>query len=741
MTVEGMTCRNCVRHVTEALQGVSGVASALVSLDEKHATVRWQPEAVPQPEALMRAVAEKGFEASAVQPHPTEHSHGAGGWNSGWKFNVVAGSLVTAPLLLGEWAFGWGMKPWFQWLAFALALPVQIFCGARFYRGAWNQLKVGESSMDTLVALGSTTAFGYSLWGLFSGAGGHLYFMEAAAIITLISIGHWMEERMSQKAEGSLRLLLNLAPPVARQLTPEGVETEVPASRLCVGDRVRLRPGDRIPTDGLLGEGNTAVDESMLTGESIPIDKKPGDRLYAGTINLNGSVVLSVAATGESTALARIIAAVQRAQNSRADIQRLADRVSSVFVPIVILIALTAGLWWGLAPGQARAVHDFLARFLWASHLPDSTVAGAFAITAAVLIVACPCAMGLATPAAIMAAANAAARRGILIRDGLALERAGTITSVVFDKTGTLTVGKPEVVDSTVLARPASAVEPMRLAAALARHSTHPLSQAVARLSGDEVSFQSWREIPGSGVEAQWNDGAMASVLRLGSLRWLRESGVTLQVDGEFETRWMADGATLLGLSSGNTLLSLIALRDTLKPGAADVVRELSQSNLKTYLVTGDNPGTAQAIAIQAGIPAANVFAQVRPEQKAEIIRQMQERGESVAFVGDGINDAPALKQASLGIAVSQASDIAAESADLILLRSDIHAIPEAIRLARASLRTIKQNLFWAFFYNSATIPLAALGFLSPVVCAATMGLSDVVVIGNALRLARRRHH
>ena len=368
--------------------------------------------------------------------------------------------------MVGEWIFGLAMTPWFRWLAFTLAGVVQVFSGAQFYRGAWRQLKVGSSNMDTLVALGSTTAFGYSTWALFIGAGGHVYFMEAAAIISLISAGHWIEARVSDQASGALKSLLNLAPQTARRIqsaapvqakvaltlrrfkpiaaTATATEVEVAVAELKTGDRIALRPGDRVPVDGLVLEGESAVDEAMLTGESVPADKKSGSELFAGTVNLNGRLVMRVTATGESTALAHIIAAVQRAQTSRADIQRLGDRISNVFVPIIVCVALAAGLWWGLAPASANQVHDWLARFFWPAHAPAGAAAG-FIIAAAVLIVACPCAMGLATPAAIMASANAAARRGILIRDGVALEKAGKITAVIFDKTGTLTVGKPEV--------------------------------------------------------------------------------------------------------------------------------------------------------------------------------------------------------------------------------------------------------------------------------------------------------
>jgi Cu+-exporting ATPase len=371
--------------------------------------------------------------------------------------------------MIGEWIFHRGLAPWFQWSSFVLAGIVQVFAGGKFYRGAWNQLKVRSANMDTLVALGSTTAFAYSAWALLSGAGGHLYFMEAAAIITLVSIGHWMESRVTARASSALRKLLNLAPPTARRLVgsstasnksgtassfspldlrtfkpvaaPPTSEEEIPVAQLNIGDVVVLRPGDRVPTDSEVVEGDSAVDEAMLTGESAPADKKIGSELYAGTVNLNGRLLMRVTATGEATALAHIIAAVQRAQTSRANIQRIGDRVSSVFVPVVVAVAIAAALWWGLAPDSARQVHDWLAPLLWHAPPAATALAAAFITASAVLIIACPCAMGLATPAAIMAGSNAAAQRGILIRDGAALEKAGEVTAVIFDKTGTLTVG------------------------------------------------------------------------------------------------------------------------------------------------------------------------------------------------------------------------------------------------------------------------------------------------------------
>jgi len=626
---------------------------------------------------------------------------------------------------------------------------------------------------------------------LLAGVNEHLYFMEAAAIITLISLGHWIEARVSDKAGGALKSLLNLAPQTARRIgTPNSgsaradleigapasqpfnlktvsfsnsairnpqsaLETEVPISELQIGDRVALRPGDRVPVDGVVMDGESAIDEAMFTGESIPADKKSGSELFAGTVNLNGRLVMRVTATGETTALAHIIAAVQRAQTSRADIQRLGDRVSSVFVPIVVAIAIAAALWWGLAPASAGRVHDWLAQFLWHSHLPVGA-GTALMIAAAVLIIACPCAMGLATPAAIMAGANAAARRGILIRDGVALEKAGKITAVIFDKTGTLTMGKPEAAavgaPSTgsasfgslqIRAEPVLGA-PFALASALAQNSTHPISQAIAKISAEKIELTDWKEIRGSGVEANIPHPTShiphpMGKVRLGSLRWLKESGVDLVAGDKFIAEWSGQGATIVGLASETKLLGLFAVRDALKPNAASVVEQLQRQGLKAYLVTGDNSLTAASIARQVGIAAGSVFAEVRPEQKAEFVKQLQSQGERVAFVGDGINDAPAFTQADLGIAVSRASDVAREAADIILLKSEIEAVPEALGLARATLLTIKQNLFWAFFYNALGVPLAAMGFISPIFCAAAMGCSDLIVIGNALRLLRWR--
>jgi Cu+-exporting ATPase len=701
LRVEGMSCQNCARHVRDAIQGLPGISYAKVDLDKAEAVVKWNDDSARETD-LLKALETAGYPSQVFQEPTSETSESAG---SGWKFNVILGSAVTVPLMIAEWGFGLGHELWFSWVSFLLVLPVQVFCGARFYRGAWQQLKVGQSNMDTLVALGSSAAFLFSAYGLlFPASMSHGYFMEAAAIITLISVGHWLESMASSRAAQAVRQLLTLAPATARRLRTDQTEQEVPVSDLLPGDQVVLRPGDRVPIDGIVSEGSSAVDETMLTGESVPVEKSPGSSLYTGTVNANGRLVCRVETTGEATALAQIIAVVEKAQNSRANIQRLADRISSVFVPVVIVCAVVTLLAWGLG------------RSAWEKGIISAV---------AVLIVACPCAMGLATPAAIMAGANAGAKRGILIRDGVALEKTGMVTSILFDKTGTLTQGKPQVQESPLYF--ADQKKALALAKTMANQSRHPLSMALADYakSAQSVEVENWREERGSGVFAQAED----KTIRLGSLTWLKSCGVDMSPLPENVT------GTVLGLSADEKLLAIFALEDRLKDGARSILDELRRLGLDVYMVSGDQVAVAQRIGQELGLQPDHIFAGVRPEGKVDVIKALQAKGKRVAFVGDGINDAPALTQADLGIAVSLASDIAKESADIILLKADLEAVPEALQLSRRTLLTIRQNLFWAFFYNIAAIPIAALGFASPILCAAAMGLSDLFLVGNSIRL------
>lgn len=735
LPVAGMDCGGCVQSVQRALAAVPGVNAAIVSLERREASVRLDAARPATREELVAAIVAAGYRvpvasADGAAPPPSNP----------WRTAVLLGAPVTLALMVAEWGLGLGLNFAYQWTAFLLALPVQVIAGGKFYVGAWRQIRVGRSNMDTLVALGSTAAFGFSAWALFSTGTSfhnqttHLYFMEAAGILTLISLGHWLEARMSAQAGAALRSLLTLAPTTARRRLG-GREEEVPVASLRPGDLIVLRPGDRVPVDAEVLEGQSAVDEAMLTGEAVPVEKSVGSRLFTGTVNQSGALTARVTATGDATALAHIIAAVERAQSSRADIQRLADRVSSVFVPVVVAFALVAALAWGLAPDAMAALHQGLGRWLWPAHVPPSAVAGAFYIFAAVLIVACPCAMGLATPTALMAGVNAAARRGILIRDAVALEKSGRLNAVVFDKTGTLTEGRPRVVASEDFRLADNRVVPLaELAASMARRSQHPLSRTLAVRAPGDLPVEGWQERRGAGVEARW----WGRTLRVGSVAWFRDDGVDLTAVQPFVDAWQAQGATLALLVADREVWGAFALRDELKPHAADVLGQLRASGHELFLLTGDNRHTAAVIAGLAGIRPENIFAEVHPAQKAAKLRELQAAGRRLAFVGDGINDGPALAQADLGIAVTRAADVAKEAADLVLLNSDLAAIPEALDLARATLRTIRQNLFWAFFYNAAFVPLAALGFLSPMLSAVAMGLSDLIVIGNALRLGRR---
>ncbi len=707
LKIGGMTCQNCARHVREALQEVPGVEYAEVDLDAGSARVKAGGKG-PGLSALVEAVGRAGYTAAPEKDTVAKTAAGAG-----WKFNVIFALAVAVPLMVVEHLLHPAMHGWFGWVSLAAVLPVQVLCGWRFYRGAWQQLLVGQANMDMLVALGSTAAFALSVYGLFfPGRVHHLYFAEAAMILGLISLGHYLEARVGERAAGALEQLMRLAPQSARRIAADGTEEAVPLEALAHGDRVVLSPGDQAPADGEVIDGESAVDESMLTGESAPVDKSAGAKIYTGTVNRNGRLIVNVTGLGGETALARIIEVVRRAQGSRASIQRIGDKVSSVFVPVVVLIAAGTVMAYALRGGWEAGIIN----------------------AASVLIVACPCAMGLATPAAIMAGTNAAAREGILVRDGAALEKCGHITAILFDKTGTLTEGKPCVDEFVPVSGPEE--DARALALTLASPSQHPYSRAVARFlnqashssQNSHAAIPSWREEPGSGVSARWR----GQPVFLGSLNALRKRGADLSAIPDLP-------GTVLGLTAGGNLLAAIALSDPLKAGAGETIRRLQQSGLRTYLVSGDSETVVYTVASAAGIPPGNVFAEVRPEAKAGIVERLQKANERVAFVGDGINDAPALAQADLGIAVTRASDVAREAAGILLLNADIEAIPRALDICRATLRTIKQNLFWAFFYNAAAIPLAAAGILPTAACAAAMAVSDLFVIGNSLRLLKRK--
>ena len=721
LRIEGMTCASCVTRVEKALRKVPGVTAATVNLATETATVatRGLADGVAP---LLAALAKAGYPAQPVQDaQAAAPAAGEPAWPL-W----VAGAL-SLPLVLPMVAMLWGghwMLP--AWLQFLLATPVQFGFGWRFYRAGWKALRAGSGNMDLLVALGTSAAYGLSLYEwLRPGAGAmpHLYFEAAAVVITLVMLGKWLEARAKRQTTAAIRALQALRPETAR-VRRDGVDVDLPLSLVRVGDLVVVRPGERLPVDGEVVEGASEVDESLITGESLPVARHAGDRVTGGAVNGSGLLLLRTRAVGAESTLARIVRLVESAQAKKAPIQRLVDRVSAVFVPVVIGLALLTGLGWGLVAGQ------------WQQGLLNAV---------AVLVIACPCALGLATPAAIMAGTGVAARRGILIQDAQALELAHRIGVVAFDKTGTLTEGRPRVVAVQPVDGDEAAL--LRQAAALQAGSEHPLAKAVVQAARDQglavPAASELRAVAGRGIEGRIDGGR----LHLGSARWMDELGVDRAALETAAQALQGEGRTVSWLAlqadaAPARLLGLLAFGDTVKPTAAEAVRRLHALGVRTVLVSGDNRGSAQAVAAQLGID--DVRAEVLPADKAAVVAALHGRAEVVAMVGDGINDAPALAAADVGIAMATGTDVAMHAAGVTLMRGDPALVAEAIGLSRATTAKIRQNLFWAFGYNVIGIPLAAFGLLNPVLAGAAMAFSSVSVVGNALllqRLGRRATH
>ena len=732
LDIGGMTCAACATRVEKSLRKVDGVADAGVNLATEVANVRIAPGAVRVSE-LIAAVEAAGYEArvhsdaaSGAAPMPVRADRG-GLWVAG---AALLSLPLAAPMLLAPFGVDAMLPGWWQLL---LAAPVQFVFGARFYRDGWKAARAFSGNMDLLVAIGTSAAFGLSLYFLLAHGDGHeahYYFEASAVVVTLVLFGKWLEARAKRRTVDAIRALQALRPETAR-VAVGAREIELPIAQVSVGDEVLVRPGERIPVDGEIVDGLTHVDESMLTGESRPVSRRPGDRVAGGSINGEGLLRIRTAAVGTETVLARIIRLVEDAQAAKAPIQRLVDRVSAVFVPVVLGIGLVTLLGWGLGAGDwARAVLNAVS----------------------VLVIACPCALGLATPTAIMAGTGVAARHGILIKDAQALELAHAVRAVAFDKTGTLTVGQPGL----LAAEPAAGVDGgalLALSAAIQRGSEHPLAKAVQRAyeaaPGGAVPLpevSGIRAVAGRGVSATLRqDGADVEVF-LGSEAWMAERGVDVaELAGsargqESEGRTVSFVATQQ-LSRPPRVLGLLAFGDAVKPGAAAAVATLRRLGVRTVLLTGDNAGAAAAVA--RGIGLDEVRAQVLPEQKAEAIRSLRAQGSGaqqvVAMVGDGVNDAPALAAADVGIAMGTGTDVAMHTAAITLMRGDPGLVPAAIDISRRTYAKIRQNLFWAFVYNVVGIPLAALGYLSPVIAGAAMALSSVSVVTNALTLRRWR--
>ncbi|MGH2820610.1 MAG: heavy metal translocating P-type ATPase [Actinomycetota bacterium] len=715
--VGGMHCASCARRVEDTLASQPGVASASVNLATERATVESAPGADPQ--RFVDAVSSIGYELSplahAAHGGHAEHDHGISIAHEDermrvmWRRFVVAAVLTAPTLVLAM--FG-PMEGWTLWLQGALVAPVELWAGWPFLQSAWMRARHGGANMDTLVAVGTLAAFGYSLYALI--AGGEVYFETAGVIITFLLLGKYFEHRSKTRASQAIKSLLELGAKEASVLR-DGEELAVPVEEVEAGDLLRVRPGEKIPTDGIVREGESSIDESMLTGEGVPVDKRAGDEVYGATVNASGALVVEATRVGADTALAQISRLVEEAQTRKAPIEHLADKVASVFVPAVMVIAALT-----------------LAGWLVTGHSLETSLIAAVAV----LIIACPCAMGLATPAAVMVGTGRGAQLGIVIKGGDVLERSGDLDAVVLDKTGTITRGEMSLVEVIAdgVGGAMSEDELLRLAASVENLSEHPIARAVvagARARGLEPE-------PASAFESSAGFGVRAAVdgrvVCVGRRSLLDDAAAGAELEEAARTL-TSEGKTVIWVGDARRVVGALAVADTLKPGAARAVEELKALGLTTVLMTGDNRATAEAIAAAAGIE--RVLAEVLPGDKVEEVKRLQSQGRRVAMVGDGINDAPALAQADLGVAIGTGADVAIEAADLTLVGGDPRLAAAAIALSRRTLRNIRQNMFWAFFYNVVAIPAAVLGLLNPMIAAAAMGASSVSVVSNALRLRR----
>lgn len=702
IAIGGMTCASCSSRVERALRKVPGVQDAAVNLATESARITYQGD-VQMPSILRRAVRNAGYEVRTESANGTTKTEAP---LAGFM-PVAAGIALSIPLLipmLGDWLGAHWMLP--AWLQFVLATPVQFILGARFYKAGWHAARALSGNMDLLVSIGTTAGWALSVWLWLTapeGAMVHLYFESSAIVITLVLLGKWLEARAKRQTTSAIRALHALRPDVAHWLGRDG-EVDVPVADVLVGDKVLVKPGERFPVDGRLSEGQTQVDESMLTGEALPVQKNVGDALTGGSINGEGRVVLTVTAVGVDTVLAHIIRLVEDAQAAKAPIQRMVDKVSAVFVPVVLLVALaTLAGWW-------LTGHSFEAALI-------------HAVT--VLVIACPCALGLATPAAIMAGTGVAAQHGILIKDAQALELAHKVDVIVFDKTGTLTVGQPRLANTV-------APEALYQAATLQTGSEHPLARAVLAAAKEQAIALAMptelKAVAGRGVEGVV-DGQR---LFMGSLRWMEELGIQVSTPEGV-------ASTVSALSDGSRLIALFLFADAPKKEAAHALLALRQGGIKLVMLSGDNRAAAHAMALQLGLnpEAGEVVADVLPGDKAAVIAQLKTGGHVVAMVGDGVNDAPALAAADVGLAMGTGTDVAMHAAGITLMRGNLALVAAALDISKRTVAKIRQNLFWAFVYNVAGIPLAALGFLNPVVAGAAMAMSSVSVMTNALLLKR----
>ncbi|WP_079102002.1 heavy metal translocating P-type ATPase [Carbonactinospora thermoautotrophica] len=735
LAIGGMTCASCAARIEKKLNRLDGV-SATVNFATEKATVEYDPERVT-PEQLVKTVEATGYTATLPQPphraeeHPSEEDDHL----SQLRQRLVVSTVLTVPVVLLAMVPALQFTYW-QWLSFTLAAPVVVWGALPFHRAAWTNLRHGSATMDTLISLGVLAAFGWSVWALFWGGAGEpgmrmrfqllpesghhaaseIYLEVAAALTVFILVGRYLEARAKKRAGGALRALLELGAKDVAKLDEAGREQRVPIEQLRVGDRFVVRPGEKIATDGVVEEGSSAVDQSMLTGESVPVEVGPGDTVVGATVNAGGRLVVRATRVGSDTALAQIARLVAEAQAGKAPVQRLADRIAAVFVPAVILLSLaTLGFWLATGAGVLKA----------------------FTAAVAVLIIACPCALGLATPTALMVGTGRGAQLGLLIKGPEILESTRRIDTIVLDKTGTVTTGEMTLHEIHT-APGVTETEALRLVGAVEAAAEHPIARAIAKAAADKLGdlpqVEAFAAHRGLGVQGVVEGHAVVA----GRERFLAEWAQ--HVSGELAAaRRSAEEAGRTAIVAGwdGQARAVFVIGDRLKPTSAEAVRDLRALGLRPMLLTGDNAAAARAVARAVGIPEDDVIAEVLPEDKVEVIQRLQAEGRTVAMVGDGVNDAAALAQADLGIAMGSGTDVAIEASDITLVGGDLRAVVDAIRLSRRTLATIKGNLFWAFAYNVAALPLAALALLNPLIAGAAMAFSSVFVVSNSLRLRR----